>query len=491
MTRHETRTVRAAAIWGGLGLAIVLVAAACASTPVPTPSSAQSTAPAVTATASLATPGSPVPTVAVSPTATPRPAWQAFTTTGYLNNLVVGPDGTLYLAAGGPSNAAAVVALDPAGQARPGWPYKPSDANVFAINLAPDGTVYVVSGGNSTAGAGHLVALGPAGQPRPGWPVVLKSAPFSLTFGSDGTTYFAGSAGGGTDDHLYALDAAGRPKPGWPVAVPGVNGSLVLAADGSVYIGAATFTSTSITSRIYAFGPDGKPKPGWPLPRTDLQSPMVASDGTLYAQSNQQSGKVYAFAPDGKPKPGWKVATLPGFVSETATGLAGSVYVAVSLGNPAYHSVLELDSTGAPKAGWKPYTLPRGMYLYPLVVGPSGVLYVPLAKAAANNSSVPGPDVALGPSGLPLPAWPKDVIDSLGGPKLGPDGTAYVASGSQVYAFAPDGTAVSGWPYRLPAAYTYANITIGPDGTVYVVGGGKAGATVVALTPAGKPVGQQ
>ena len=172
-------------------------------------------------------------------------------------------------------------------------------------------------------------------------------------------------------------------------------------------------------------------------------------------------------------------------------GTDGTVYATVLGGPNAPDEVLALDQTGALKAGWKPYPLPRGTYFYTPLIAPSGVLYVPLQKAASNNSSVPGPDVVLGPNGLPLAAWPKDLVDSAGGPTLGPDGTAYVASGSQVYAFGPDGTAVSGWPYRLASGYAAAHIAIGPDGTVYVVGGGKASATVVALTPAGKPVGQQ
>ena len=466
--------------------------ASCGSTPTQSTSPASQAvgqptdAPAASAVAATAA-STPVTTP------TPRPAWHAYTTKGPIGLLTVAPDGTVYLALVSVTGTATVVAVDQSGQVEPGWPYQTGDKNIWGIDLAPDGTVYVVSGGLSNNSPGHLVALGTDGQAKPGWPTPLKSMPYALQFVADGTAYFSGTTA--ADDHVYALDTSGHPTPGWPVTVSGMNGAdFELSPDGTVYVATSQFTTTSASSRIYAYGPDGKPRPDWPPSRDDLQSPTLAPDGTLYLTSIYTASRsLLAYGPDGTPKPGWHAVALPGPPFGTTVAPDGTIYVVVLGGRSGPDQVLALAPTGSLKPGWHPYLAPHGMYLFfPPVVGSSGGVYITLSVAKAGGASSPGPTVALGPDGQPLSAWPRNLVDTRGGPPtFAPDGTVYVVNGLEVSAFAPDGTPKPGWPYRLSGPYLYAGVTVGPEGTVYVVGTGKSESIVVALTPAGTPVGAQ
>ena len=72
-----------------------------------------------------------------------------------------------------------------------------------------------------------------------------------------------------------------------------------------------------------------------------------------------------------------------------------------------------------------------------------------------------------------------------GGPSIGADGTAYVASGSRTTAIAPDGSIR--WTFTEPSSGqgVIAGPTVGPDGNVYVISD-FGGLGAFALSPAGQ-----
>ena len=470
---------------------MVLVLSGCGSSPA-TPPAAPGATPTPT-TGVAAAPVSPAPQAAgsiaaSSPSPTARPAWEAYTTPGFVGIPAVGPDGTFYATVNS-AKALWVIALDATGHMKAGWPYHTADADAYALTLGPDGTVFLATGGQTNATPGHVVALDPAGQPKAGWPVATKSVPFAFKFGPDGTVYFAGTSG--ADNRIYALEPDASAKPGWPVAVPGtMETGFQLTPDGAVFVGQFTQGQSSFTSHIYGYGPDGRRLLGWPLAANDLESPTLAADGTVYATSILTSTRtVYAFDRTGKPVSGWHAAKLPGWPFAPTVAADGTLYVIVGLGPNMPNEIVALDSTGALKPTWKPYTFARALGQLPAVIAPSGDVVIPQSKMGANNMYVNGPDVVLGPNGRPLTAWPKSLVDSLGGPVFGPGGTAYVVSGAAVYAFAPDGSGVAGWPYRVPTGSTARTIAVGSDGTVYVVEMGKGTSLIVALEPDGRPVG--
>src|SRR5207253_3604157 len=74
------------------------------------------------------------------------------------------------------------------------------------------------------------------------------------------------------------------------------------------------------------------------------------------------------------------------------------------------------------------------------------------------------------------------VSDSLAAPSsfitVDQDGTTFAAvyettngGETRLYAFEPDGTSKSGWPFVAPAEIVSSSPTIGPDGTIYAAFG--------------------
>ena len=81
--------------------------------------------------------------------------------------------------------------------------------------------------------------------------------------------------------------------------------------------------------------------------------------------------------------------------------------------------------------------------------------------------------------------WVVRSVGSYGGPSIGLDGTAYVASGSTITAIAPDGSIR--WTYTEPSTGqgVIAGPTVGPDGNIYVISD-FGGLGAFALSPAGQ-----
>ena len=81
--------------------------------------------------------------------------------------------------------------------------------------------------------------------------------------------------------------------------------------------------------------------------------------------------------------------------------------------------------------------------------------------------------------------WVVRSVASYGGPSIGLDGTAYVASGSTITAIAPDGSIR--WTYTEPSTGqgVIAGPTVGPDGNIYVISD-FGGLGAFALSPAGQ-----
>ncbi len=164
-----------------------------------------------------------------------------------------------------------VLALAPDGTSRAGWPFRlPAGVGPLHTSMGegqvavgeppvvgPDGTVYVAAGKGAWGAGGDLVyALGPDGKVKPGWPYATVLSDGALLSGAtggspgalppvpgpDGTLYLATRAGSGATIHdaVVALGPDGRVRAGWPHVLgarQGVDGAAC-SRGGS---GSATF----------------------------------------------------------------------------------------------------------------------------------------------------------------------------------------------------------------------------------------------------------
>ena len=153
----------------------------------------------------------------------------------------LGPDGTLYVAAG------ELRAYDPDGATKPGWPYAPEGGLAGwpchqaatggpAPAIGPDGVVYVATRAPSAdatiAGQAEITALDARGRVVPGWPYRLRLA---WAVGPDGS--YLGAAEGQLPGGVRTLAVeGGRLYATVTVCDPARSGTLVLALepDGSV-----------------------------------------------------------------------------------------------------------------------------------------------------------------------------------------------------------------------------------------------------------------
>jgi hypothetical protein len=140
-----------------------------------------------------------------------------------------------------------VLALAPDGTSRVGWPFRlPAGVGPLHTGMGegqvavgeppvvgPDGTIYVAAGKGAWGSGGDLVyTLRPDGHVKPGWPYATVLSDGALLSGatggspgalppvpgSDGTLYLATRAGAGATIHdaIVALDSDGHVRAGWP-----------------------------------------------------------------------------------------------------------------------------------------------------------------------------------------------------------------------------------------------------------------------------------
>jgi outer membrane protein assembly factor BamB len=147
--------------------------------------------------------------------------------------------------------------------------------------VGPDGTVYLAAT-NPQTGGGSVVALGADGSER--WRYEVGSRlPFSPALGADGTLYV-----GARNGNLYALNPDGSLK--WLTPLGAVSSSVAVGADGTIYLGSASdYQALNPTdgAQVWAFSPvDGQAD----------STPAVDPGGRIYLSAS--SNELYAVNPD-------------------------------------------------------------------------------------------------------------------------------------------------------------------------------------------------
>lgn len=201
--------------------------------------------------------------------------------TGPASAPAFGADGTLYLVQGRgePGTGGSVLALDRGNKVATGWPVSlpASAAGIPATTqpqephvaqppvVGPDGTVFVAASSQNQA---LVAAFDRSGAVLPGWPFVLPGGqdfavfssvvpnrpPPTPLLGKTGLTFLVGRRAG--IDNLFAVERGGQLASGWPVPIP--QGSLVSAwaavEDGGVEV---QYVSNVPTTGAARYGPEG------------------------------------------------------------------------------------------------------------------------------------------------------------------------------------------------------------------------------------------
>jgi outer membrane protein assembly factor BamB len=148
--------------------------------------------------------------------------------------------------------------------------------------VGPEGTVYLAANNPQTAG-GQVIALGGDGSEV--WSFDASSRiPFSPALGPEGTLYV-----GARNGNLYALNPDGTLK--WQSPLGSIDSSAAVGSEGTIYLGAASnyqALSQDDGSQLWAFSPvDGQAD----------STPALGAGGRVYLTSN--SNEIYALNPDG------------------------------------------------------------------------------------------------------------------------------------------------------------------------------------------------
>jgi hypothetical protein len=358
----------------------------------------------------------------------------ALDSSGYApTDVEVGPDGTVYVAAGD-----MIQAFRPDGTTASGWPYR---ARSIPYSGFLPAVLPVAEGLYTDANAGEIVLLGKDGVPRPGWPVSMPgasgaaNASVQLRTGPDGTLYLEDF----TADAIYAYGSNGTLKPGWPLL--GWS-EMTFDPSGRIYVWkqlfeaspGARYSGPAIETDIAAVDSAGRLYPGWPLKLDGtVSSPAFGPDGTVYAtrgtsygpgspQATGTSATLLAFDQAGNARPGWLVSLPTGY---WVLGSEPGVYQAAS---------------------------------DPPAIGPDGSAYVIAVKDAATGS---GDNVvfAVLPNGRPAPGWPRGlgaaqlsnaIADPTGSGWLTAGNVIHLISDNRILGLQSDGTVASGWPLGRP-----------------------------------------
>jgi outer membrane protein assembly factor BamB len=223
---------------------------------------------------------------------------------------VVGPDGTIYLAASNPQTGGGqVIALDADGTEA--WRFDAGSRIDTSPALGADGTLYI------GAQNGILYALNADGTLQ--WQSSLGSVDSSAAIGGDGTIYLGTGAG------YLALNPADGSQV-WAFApVDGqADSTPALGAGGRVYL-------TSNSNELYALNPDGTV--AWTFvaqPEEDREvhfSSPVTIDGALVLYAGTREGELFAVNPDGTLR--WRSPLPEGgmILVGPAIGSDGTLYV--------------------------------------------------------------------------------------------------------------------------------------------------------------------
>jgi outer membrane protein assembly factor BamB len=308
--------------------------------------------------------------------------------------------------------------------------------------IGPNGMVYVTSGKN-------LYALHTKKSKSPKtsffsplmedhWIFRAGSLLSSPTIGSDGIVYV-----GSKDGKVYALTKA------------------QIFATGRILGRSATFNKKweFQTAGGKETNNTGAKEPDYFNFKTKMSSPAIGADGTVYVGSVDK--KIYAL--DGKTgAKKWEFKTGGAVFASPAIGSDGTVYV-----GSVDKKVYALDGkTGAKK--WEHSTI-HSVESTP-AIGADGTVYVGSKGSEKNEGKAYALDGKTGARKWPL-ARPKVVslvaAQILASPAIGPDGTVYVITNSQVYALDGKNGAVK-WEFNMGGHGMHSSPVIRADGIVYV-----------------------
>ena len=231
-----------------------------------------------------------------------------------VGEVVIGPDGTAYVAGYSDDSATQITAVN-LGAARPGWPIRIKGL-ASKPSFGPDGRIYVTVG-QPTGSSSQVLVFTRDGKAIPGWPAELPVAapvewngagdppPGAPVVASDGSAYVVTEEGnypptGGTT--AYALDESGNLRLGWPFRTstglvwPGIcppcatgcgwwRSDQVAGPDGSLYL-LQVAPNAGTGGSVVAVGKDGAVKAGWPVvlrrAGAEFWSVAVGPDGTAF-----------------------------------------------------------------------------------------------------------------------------------------------------------------------------------------------------------------
>jgi len=189
--------------------------------------------------------------------------------------------------------------------------------------VGPNGTIYSAAGGK-------LYAVKPDGEVDWSEEVGKYTRFTSPAVAADGTIYI-GSAEG-----LSAVSPSGTLL--WTFPVSGrVSSTPAIATDGTIYVGSVGTLSSP--GGFYAIDPTDHSEiwsyhgPGGNGRHSFMSSPAIGADGTIYTAG---ANKVYAFTPDGDVLWEYETASRKTIVSSAAIGANGALYIGAGKGVYAF-----------------------------------------------------------------------------------------------------------------------------------------------------------
>lgn len=229
----------------------------------------------------------------------------------------IGPDGTIYMGAGGARMTERAVggnkvwAINPDGTAK--WSFDTDEAIFTAPAIADDGTIYVACADS------NLYALTPEGKEK--WKFTRNNGGFSVfdgtpTIAKDGTIYVAN-----TDSTLYAVSSEGKELWNFRVNDIPFEATATLAKDGTIYFGVIDHSEKD--KNVYALNPDGSLKWKFETGAGVIGSPVIDKNGNLFFGSYDKN--VYSLSPEGKEL--WRFPVYGGIVVTPTIGSDGTIYV--------------------------------------------------------------------------------------------------------------------------------------------------------------------
>lgn len=236
--------------------------------------------------------------------------------------------------------------------------------------------------------------------------------------------------------------------------------NVTLASDGTIYAGS--------NQGIFAISPDGQMK--WHAQYGGISYTTLGSDGTLYA--TEMHGIIFGISPDGTVnwKPGYG---LIGFHAPPTIGPGVILFANTT-------SDLYAFEPGASQAAWSQSTFRQG------AISPNSSL-PGSAEVGMNSASSP---VVYSDDSIALsrqhwmtmfsrdgtPSWSLEVTPrQLGQAALAEDGTIYAGDGKTLYAVSTSGNL--NWKYDAPDGCCIGSPVVDADGTIYF----SSAASVTAL----------